>query len=82
MLHQAIEYGYDVIELDIRCSKNDDVILAHDDLIKNDNGEEIYVSKSTMDELLNFRLGTYSDEDVFMASLDQALPYLEGKKCY
>jgi hypothetical protein len=80
MLLQAIEYGYDVIELDIRSSKDGEIILAHDDLIRNDNSEQICISKSTLDEVLNFRSGKYDGEDIFMASLDQALPYLQDKK--
>jgi hypothetical protein len=80
MLLQALEYGYDVVELDIRCSKDGGIILAHDDLIRNDRDEQIYVSKSTLDELLHFRLGTYDGKDIFMASIEQALPYLKGRQ--
>ncbi len=80
MLLQAVEHGYDVVELDIRCAKNGEIILTHDDVIQNDQGDRICVSKSTIDQLLNFRLGRFDGEDVFMASLEQALPYLEDKQ--
>lgn len=80
MLLQALEHNYDVVELDVRCSKDGEVILAHDDLIHNDNHEQICVSQSSRNDLLGFRLGSYDNDDVFVAALDQALPLLKGKQ--
>lgn len=80
MALQAIEYGYDVIELDIRVTLDGEVVLAHDDLLKNESGESIRLSKSTLAQVQKFKLGDFKGEDVFVPSLSDVLPLLSGKQ--
>jgi len=80
MLLQAIEYGYDVVELDIRCSKDGVVIVAHDEIIENSSGDSINISNSNASEIVKFKLGEFQGENIFIPTLEQALPYLKNKK--
>ncbi|MBY6190510.1 LicD family protein [Microbulbifer agarilyticus] len=80
MVSQALDYGYDVIELDVRVTKDGEIVLAHDDVIKNDEGVAICLSESTLAEAEQFRLGSFEGNDVHIETLSNALSLLIGKQ--
>ena len=80
MLQQALEYNYDVVELDIRVCKGGGVVLSHDDVVENGDGDRIVISDSDLSTACSFKLGRFNGEDVYMSSLSHALPMLSGKQ--
>ena len=80
MLEQALQQNYDVIELDIRTTKDRKVVVAHDDILKNKAGDSIVLSQSTLKQATGFQLGEYHGQKVFLPALSEALPLLYGKQ--
>jgi len=80
MVKQALEIGFDIIEVDVLTTKDNEVVLAHDDVLENPSGETITVSLSTLEELKRFVIGNYKGSDEYIPSLDQVLNIVENKR--
>lgn len=80
MIKQAIEHAYQVIELDLRVTKDCKIVLAHDDILKNDSGDQITLSNSSIDEAKHFCIGEFNGRACYLNCLDEALPLLKGRK--
>lgn len=53
----AVGLGVDVLESDVRLTKDDQVVLFHDEDLRRTTGEEGTIRHYTLDELLNFDFG-------------------------
>jgi glycerophosphoryl diester phosphodiesterase len=63
-LGAAVELGVDVLESDVRLTKDDEIVLFHDDSLIRTTGEEGTVRSHTLDELLQFDFGhMFSTDD-------------------
>jgi glycerophosphoryl diester phosphodiesterase len=63
-LEAAVEIGVDVLESDIRFTKDDVPILFHDEDLARITGKDEKVRKKTLDELLQYDLGYNFSTDV------------------
>ena len=69
---KAIDLGANAIELDLRQSKDGEIIVCHDDNLKRLFGKELPVDKATLDELKQ------STENK-IATLEEALRFIDRK---
>jgi glycerophosphoryl diester phosphodiesterase len=69
---KAIDLGANAIELDLRQSKDGEIIVCHDDNLKRLFGKELPVNKATLDELKQ------STENK-IATLEEALRFIDRK---
>jgi len=61
---RAIELGANAVELDVRISGDEKLIISHDDNLKRVFGKEVHLSESTLEELKNLtgnRIATLED---------------------
>ncbi len=62
-LEAAVELGVDVVESDVHLTKDDQIVLFHDDSLMRTTGEEGTVRDYTLEELREFDLGyTFSTD--------------------
>lgn len=80
MLKQALKHGYDVVELDLRATIDNNIVLAHDDVMKNKWGHEITLSKSSLEDAQKFVIDKFNEKNCYINSLNDALPLLKNKK--
>lgn len=80
MVQQALEKQFDVIEVDVLTTRDNHVVLAHDNVMKNANGQSITVSESTLEEMQQFPIGNYNGETVYVPSLASVLPIVGSKR--
>ena len=64
-LEKAIEYGVDMVEIDVRVTRDGVAVLHHDPALIDPNGSEIIIARTTYAELLRHK----SD----LAALDHAI---------
>jgi glycerophosphoryl diester phosphodiesterase len=69
---KAIELGANAVELDVRISKDGNLIVSHDDNLKKSFGEDILLSEATLEELKQVTGNR-------IASLGEALHFVDGK---
>lgn len=74
----AIEAGFDAVELDVRISRDDVPVLAHDDKLIGPDGS-IMVTQSSAEELSRFNLGLWEERPCFVSTLSHALTLADGK---
>lgn len=60
---KAIDIGCDAIELDVNLTKDDKVIVIHDDTINRTTNGEGHVRNYTLSELQNFDAGSYFSKE-------------------
>ncbi|MFC3093831.1 hypothetical protein DRW07_10155 [Alteromonas sediminis] len=73
MVEQALRIGFDVIEVDVLTTADNQVVLAHDNTLKNDRGDTLTLSTSTLEQAEQFPIGTYQGKDIFLPSLARVL---------
>jgi len=74
---KALEVGVDMIELDVRLSEDDYVVVVHDPKIKGHD-----VNKMTLSEIREFDVGSWFDEkfkDERIPTLDKIMELVNGK---
>ena len=69
---KAIEVGANAIELDVRRSKDAQLIISHDDNLKKVFGKDVLVSESTLQELKQLTGN-------MIVTLEEALRFIGGK---
>jgi hypothetical protein len=80
MLEQALKYSYNVVELDLRVTKDKNIVLAHDDIVTNAVGDKIVLSNATAEDIAQFTAGKFLGVNYKLNFLEEALPLLKGKK--
>lgn len=78
----AIANGADYIELDVRRTKDNVIIVVHDNNIKNLTGKDINVSETTYEELRNLVLsdpGRETTPNQHFLTLDEAIELVNGR---
>jgi glycerophosphoryl diester phosphodiesterase len=77
---KAIDMGIDIIELDVRCTKDGVLVLMHDKTVDRTTDGKGLVSNFTFDEIRRFRLkhnGQLTEEKI--PTLEEALLLAKGK---
>jgi glycerophosphoryl diester phosphodiesterase len=69
---RAIELGVNAIELDVRKSKDEKLVIIHDDNLKKVFGKDIPVNQATLKELKQFT-------DNKIPTIDEALQFIDKK---
>ena len=69
---KAIELGVNAVELDVRQSADEKLIISHDDNLKKVFGKDLRVSLATLEELKQLTAGR-------VPTLDEALLFIDGK---
>jgi glycerophosphoryl diester phosphodiesterase len=69
---KAIELGANAVELDVRRSKDAQLVISHDDNLKRVFGKDVLVSEATLRELKQLT-------DNRIATLEEALHFISGK---
>jgi len=62
-LEAAVGIGVDVLESDVRLTKDDEIVLFHDEDLVRTTGEEGIIRNYTIDELLQFDFGSHFTTD-------------------
>jgi glycerophosphoryl diester phosphodiesterase len=72
---RAICRGVHQIELDVRATADEALVVAHADQVTNEDGQTLYISKSTFAEVRNLKLEPCSGEEAWQSipTLDEAL---------
>jgi len=77
VITEALERGFDAVEIDIREAGDGTFVLAHDDLIV--NGEDrIVTSEHTAARLKKFKIGEHNGKSQYILELSQALEMLRN----
>lgn len=69
---KAIELGANAIELDVRISKDAQLVISHDDNLKKVYGEDVRINEATLAELKQLTENR-------IASLEEAFSFIDGK---
>jgi glycerophosphoryl diester phosphodiesterase len=69
---KAIELGVNAIELDVRTSKEEELIVSHDDNLKKVYGKDVRISGATVEELKQLTENR-------IITLEEALRFVAGK---
>jgi glycerophosphoryl diester phosphodiesterase len=69
---KAIDMGANAVELDVRRSKDGNLIISHDDNLKKVFGADLPVSKTSLEELKHATDGR-------IVTLEEALHFIDGK---
>jgi glycerophosphoryl diester phosphodiesterase len=69
---KAIELGVNAIELDVRTSKDEELIISHDDNLKKVYGKDVRISAATLEELKQLTENR-------IITLEEALRFIAGK---
>jgi len=69
---KAIELGVNAVELDVRRSKDEKLIISHDDTLKKVFGSDVIVSEATLEELKRVTRNK-------ILTLAEALRFIDGK---
>ncbi len=69
---KAIELGVNAIELDVRTSKDEELIISHDDNLKKVYGKDVRISGATLEELKQLTENR-------IITLEEALRFIAGK---
>jgi glycerophosphoryl diester phosphodiesterase len=69
---KAIELGANAIELDVRTSRDGELIISHDDNLKKVYGKDVLISESTLAELKQLT-------ESKIIALEEALHYIDHK---
>jgi len=69
---RAIELGANAIELDVRISKDERLVISHDDDLKKIYGKDVRIGEATLAELKQLTENR-------IASLEEALSLIDGK---
>lgn len=80
MIEQALDANFDVIEVDIRTTKDNKVVLTHDDIITNHLGQKITLSQTNFDVATDFCIGEYKGHKVTIPSLKEVLKLVGNKR--
>ena len=80
MVQQALDKYFDVIEVDVLTTRDNHVVLAHDNVMKNVKGQTITVSESTLEEMQQFPIGNYNGKTIYVPSLASVLPIVGSKR--
>ena len=76
----AIEHGYP-IELDVRLTDDDKVVVFHDDSLGRMTGKDGYISKINSDALVDYKLlnGEKKPTQFYIPTLQEVLDLVDGK---
>lgn len=80
MILQTLNYDYDVVQLGIRATADQNIILAHDDVVSTLDGSKVTISHSTWKDLAGVRLCNYKGKEYSFTHIMQVLPLLSEKK--
>jgi glycerophosphoryl diester phosphodiesterase len=69
---KAIELGANAIELDVRISKDAELIVSHDDNLKKVYGKDVRINEATLEELKQLTEGR-------IATLEEAFSFIDRK---
>ncbi len=81
----AVEEGADGIEIDIRTTKDGEIVISHDSSLKRNSGLDINISEHTWEEISKIsvhcedRFGTTYKDEAFVPRLVDVLEYLKDK---
>ncbi|WP_162848113.1 LicD family protein [Litoreibacter halocynthiae] len=75
VIEEALERGFDAVEIDIREAADGKFILAHDDLIINGD-DKIVTSEHTAARLKEFKIGEHKGKPQYILELSEALEML------
>ncbi|MHA1770162.1 MAG: glycerophosphodiester phosphodiesterase [Candidatus Thorarchaeota archaeon] len=62
-MEKAIEVGIDLLETDVRMTRDDELVLFHDDTLERTTGSKGAITDYTLDELLEIDAGAYFTTD-------------------
>jgi glycerophosphoryl diester phosphodiesterase len=80
--NQAVKLGFDYVELDVRISKDGELIVIHDSNVKRTTDGEGFVSDLTVQQLKKLDAGSWFDEDFSgqtIPLLSEVLAHFGGK---
>lgn len=81
----AVEEGADGIEIDIRTTKDGEIVISHDSSLLRNSGQDINIGEHTWEEISKIsvhcedRFGTTYKDKVFVPRLVDVLEYLKDK---
>ena len=77
----AIEEKADYIEIDVRRTKDNKLVLSHDDVFIKNSGESFNISESNFNDINRKRIFSIGKDDKIV-TLEKALKVIRGKSKY